>query len=68
MNDLKSRESQLIDELKEKPREMMDVEASDREIARDVERMVILRISTKHVNLWIRQLEMKRKEFVSWLG
>ena len=68
MNDLKSRESQLIDELKEKPREMMDVEASDREIARDVERMVILIISTKHINLWIRQLEMKRKEFVSWLG
>ena len=33
MNDLKSRESQLIDELKENPREMMNVEASDREIA-----------------------------------
>ena len=27
-----------------------------------VERMVVLRIATKHINIWIRQLDMKRKE------
>ena len=40
---------------------MMNVEALDQEIARDAERMVILRVSTKHINMWICQLEMKRK-------
>ena len=27
-----------------------------------VERLAILRIATKHINIWIRQLEMKRGE------
>ena len=40
----------------------MNVESLDQETTREVERMVILRIATKHINLWIRQLEMKRKE------
>ena len=26
------------------------------------ERLVVMRVSTKHINLWMRQLEMKRKE------
>ena len=30
--------------------------------------MVVLRISTKHINLWMRQLEMKRKEMSELAG
>ena len=34
----------------------------DDETIEMAERLVVLRISTKHINLWIRQLEMKRNE------
>ena len=34
----------------------------DKETTRIVERMAVLRISTKNINLWMNQLEMKRKE------
>ena len=37
-------------------------EGEDEETIRMVERMAVLRIATKHVNLWTRQLEMKRDE------
>ena len=47
---------------------MMRVENLDEETTRMVERMVILRLSTKHVNLWIRQLEMKRSEICELAG
>ena len=67
MNDLKPCESQFVNELKEKAREMMNVEVWDKVIVRDVERVVILRFSTKHVNLWIRQLEMKRDKRAGWV-
>ena len=40
---------------------MMKVELLHEETTRMAERIVVLRISTKHINLWIRQLEMKRK-------
>ena len=30
--------------------------------------MVVLRVATKHINLWIRQLEMKRKEMIELAG
>ena len=33
-----------------------------------VERIVVLRVATKHINLWVRQLEMKRKEVVQLAG
>ena len=46
----------------EKTKELKAVHSLDDETIRMVERMVIIRISTKHINLWIRQLEMKRKE------
>ena len=46
----------------EKVNEKMNVEVLDTETAGMVERLVVLRISTKHINLWMRQLEMKRKE------
>ena len=29
-----------------------------------VERITVLKIATKHINLWIRQLEMKRRETI----
>ena len=47
---------------------MMNVEVWDQDIARDVERMVILRVSPKHINLWIRQLGIKRKEICELVG
>ena len=61
-NDLKPCESQLVKGLKEKVTALLNEDVLDQDTIRDVERVVILKISTKHVNLWIRQLEMKRKE------
>ena len=48
--------------LLEKMKETMNLNSLDEETTRMVERLVVLRISTKHVNLWMRQLEMKRNE------
>ena len=47
---------------------MMNVEELDEETTRMVERMVVLRVATKHINIWIRQLEMKRKEMSELAG
>ena len=47
---------------------MMNVEELDGETTRMVERIVALRVATKHINLWIRQLEMKRKEMSELAG
>ena len=46
----------------QKVKEMTNVEALDDETIRMVMRMFVLRISTKHINIWMRQLEMKRRE------
>ena len=46
----------------EKTKQVMRVDEVDEETTRNVERMAVLRISTKHINLWMRQLEVKRKE------
>ena len=40
----------------------------DDETTMMVERLAILRIATKHINLWIHQLEMKRKEMSELVG
>ena len=40
--------------------EMLKVEELDDETTMMVERLAVLRIATKHINLWILQLEMKR--------
>ena len=40
----------------------MNIEGLDEKTARMVERVVILRVATKNINIWIRQLEMKRRE------
>ena len=46
----------------EKREELMDVCVLEEETIRMVEKTVLLRLSTKHINLWVVQLEMKRKE------
>ena len=46
----------------------LNVEDLDEETARMVERMVVLRVATKHINLWTRQLEMKRNEIIELAG
>ena len=40
----------------------------DDETIRMTEMMVVLRVATKHNNLWMRQLEMKRKEISKQAG
>ena len=54
--------------LLEKMKKEENAESIDEETTGMVERMVILRVSTKHINLWIRQLEMKRKEMCELAG
>ena len=58
-------EGSAVMKLKGKMMVIMNVGDLDEETTRMV-MIVTLRISTKHINLWIRQLELKRKKFVSW--
>ena len=67
-NDLKPGEHKFMTDMKEKMKAIVNVEALDQETIRDAERMVILRVSTKHINLWIRQLEMKRMDMCHLAG
>ena len=46
----------------------MNVEWIVEETTRMVERVVILRVATKHINIWTRQLEMKRREMCELAG
>ena len=55
-------------ELMEKLRKMLNVEELDEETTRMIEKVVVLRVSTTHINLWVRQLEMKRKEMSELAG
>ena len=54
--------------LRDKTTELMMVEELDNETSRMTERLGVLRIATKHINLWIHQLEMKRKEISELAG
>ena len=54
--------------LSENVKEMMSVDGINEETTRMVGRIVVLRLSTKHINLWIRQLEMKRIEMCELEG
>ena len=54
--------------LKEKTSEMMNTDELDKETCRMTERLAILRIATKHIILWTRQLEMKRSEVIKLAG
>ena len=58
----------FMNQLKGKVMKMMKVEYLDHETTKMVERIVVLRIATKHINLWSRQLEMKRKEISELAG
>ena len=63
VNDLKHPEKTFVNKLIEKTIAVMNEEVLDqKKTVRHVERIVILGISTKHINLWIRQLELKRME------
>ena len=61
-------EGAMVMRLKDKIKGMMNLEGLDEETDRMVKRIVVLRISTKHINLWMRQLEMKRKEICELAG
>ena len=52
----------------EKVKKSMNVEMLDEETTRMAKRIVVLRVATKHINLWIRQLEMKRMEMSELAG
>ena len=67
-NDSRTVERKFMNEVMRKTMAMMNVEASDQETIRDVEMMMVLRVSTKHINLWICQLEMKRVEMCQLAG
>ena len=67
-NDLKTGEHKFVTVMKAKMKVIMNVDVLEQETTRHVERMIILRISTKHINLWIRQLEMKRTEMCNLAG
>ena len=60
--------NECLNVILEKTKAVMNVEVLDEETARMVERMVVLRLSTKHINLWMRQLEMKRREMIELAG
>ena len=45
-----------------------NVEELDEETRRMEEGMAVLRVATKHINLWTSQLEMKRKEVPELAG
>ena len=45
-----------------------NVEELDEETRPMVEGIVVLRVATKHINLWTRQLEMKRREVAELAG
>ena len=62
MKDAASERSSFVKSVLEKIREIMKVDVLDKETTMTVERMVVLRLSTKHINLWTRQLETKRNE------
>ena len=61
-------ESEFPRTLSEKLKKLMNVESLNEETTRMLKRMVVLRISAKHINLWVRQLEMKRKEMSELAG
>ena len=46
----------------------MRVESIDEGTTKMILRLVVLRVSTKHINIWIRQLEIKRREICELAG
>ena len=68
MNDFTSEGNQFMRNLMMKVSGMKKVEYLDEETTRMIERVVVVRIATKHINLWMRQLEMKRREVRELVG
>ena len=62
MKDGARERSSFVKKLTETIRRRMREDVLDKETTMTVERMVVLRLSTKHTNLWTRQLETKRNE------
>ena len=62
MQDPTSEGSVFLKILLEKTEDLKNDDSLDDETIRMTERIVIIGIFTKHINLWIRQLEMKRRE------
>ena len=54
-------EGTMVKRLLEKAKESMNQGTLDEETTRAVERIVELRVCTKHINLWMCQFDMKGK-------
>ena len=69
MKDGTTERTPIVTVLLERMEETMRVESLDEETTVMTKRLVVIRVSTKHINLWMRQLEMKRKEIyeLAWL-
>ena len=61
-------ETEIMRTVLEKMKDSMDVEVLDDETTRMTKRLVVIRISTKHINLWMRKLEVRRKEMIELAG
>ena len=62
MNRSRTNESTFMKTLNEKMKTMTKVDVLDDETIKNNERIVALKVSTKCINLWMRQLEKKRNE------
>ena len=62
MNGSRNNESAFVKMLNEKKMSLTRIDVLDGETIKNIERLVLLRTSTKRINLWMRQLEMKRNE------
>ena len=68
MKDLTTERIPIVAALLDRMEEVMRDESLDEETTRMAERLVLLRVSTEHINLWMRQLEMKRMEICQLAG
>ena len=68
VNGFRTNENAFVKVLNERMMTTTKVDGLDAETIKNIERMVVLRISTKHINLWMRQLEMKRGEMSELAG
>ena len=66
--DQQNKRGAFLETLFKKVMTTLNVEELDDETTRIVERIVVLRVATKHINLWMRQLEMKRREIIELAG
>ena len=67
-SDKEREKSPFLRALLEKTKKSMNVEELDEETTKIVGRMVVLRVATKHIDILIRQLEMKRREVCELAG